>query len=215
MRKYALLAWCLAPLAVILFHFTTGQRLWFAEKSVPLRLLGEKAELAGNYKKAVEHYLSAESAAHPKDLVLRTRLRIDAARALMLDGSPLEAAEQIDLLLEPRRGRPLPTTLVAEARSTLALALYYAAYTLRLESSSPDMWKSEADGAYQIFRDLYQSEIRTEQKTLSVFYARNLEASVRLARARKGELASLPVPEAARAALERGVASKKRAAASE
>jgi len=215
MRKYVLLTWCLVPLGVIAFHFTAGQRLWFAEKSIALRLRGEKAELAGNYKKAVERYLSAETAAHPEDLVLRTRLRIDAARALTLDGSPLEAAEQMDLLLEPQPGRILPTALLAEARSTLALALYYAAYTLRLESSSPDMWKSEADGAYQIFRDLYQSEIRGGQKSRSLFYARNLEASVRLARARQGELASLPIPEAARAALERGVASKKRAAAAE
>lgn len=215
MRKHARIAWCLLPLGVILFHFTAGQRLLFAEKSIQLRLLGKTSELAGNHKKAVRFYLSAENAAHPKDVVLRTRLRIDAARALTLEGSPLEAAEQMDILLEPRPAQPLPGSLVTEAKSTLGLALYYAAYTLRLESSSPDMWTSETDGACQIFRDLYNAEIRTDKKTLALFYARNLEASIRLARARQGELASQPVPDAARAALERGVASKKRTAASE
>ena len=215
MKKVVRVVWCLMPLGVILFHFTGGQRLLFAEKSIPLRLLGRTSELAGSYKKAVRYYLAAESAAHPEDLILRTRLRIDAARALMMEGSPLEAAEQMDILLEPRPGQPLPGTLVAEAKSTLGLALYYAAYTLRLESSFPDMWKDETDGACQIFKDLYNAEMKTDQKTLAPFYARNLEASILLARARQGELASQPIPEAARAALERGVASKKRTATSE
>ena len=75
MRKHARIAWCLLPLGVILFHFTAGQRLLFAEKSIQLRLLGKTSELAGNHKKAVRFYLSAENAAHPKDVVLRTRLR--------------------------------------------------------------------------------------------------------------------------------------------
>lgn len=209
MRKNVLLAWCLIPLVVVAFHFSYGERLLHAEKSVRLRLLAQTAERAQNYKKAVQLYLAAENAAHPKDSLLRVRVRIDAARALTMAGAPLEAAEQLDLLLKPNLGRALPERLAAEAKATLASSLYFAAYALRIETPSANMWQSEIDEATHLFQDLYQSEIKTSSKTLASFYARNLEATILLARVRKGELASQPLPPAARAALEQGVASKK------
>lgn len=210
MKQHKLLVWCLLPLGILFFHFIYGEQLLFAEESVRLQRLAQKAEQAGNYIKAVPLYLAAENAAHPKDRLLRARSRIDAARSITMAGAPLEAAEQIDLLLKSSRQKPLPENLVAEAKSTLAMALYYAAYAMRIETASTRMWQSEIDEAVRLFRDLYVSEIKTPKKTLASLYARNLEASILLARTRRAELSSQPLPPATRAALEQGVASKKK-----
>lgn len=203
--------WSLIPLGVVLFHFGYGQRLLCAEEALRLRLLAQSAERSENYKKAIQLYLAAENKAHTKDLTLRACLKIDAARALILAGGPLEAAEQLDLLLLSHTRKPLPENVVTEAKSTLATALYSAAYALRIETPSPKMWQSEIDEATHLFQDLYRSEIKTNAKTFASLYARNLEASILLARSRKGELASQPLPPAVRTALEQGVASKKNA----
>ena len=204
-----LILWCLLPLFAIAFHFTYGSRLLLAEDAVKLRLLAQHEERAAHYKKAVERYLAAEDAAHPKDCILRARLRIDAARALMLAGSPLEAAEQIDLFLNTKLEKPLPENIIAEAKSTLALSLYYATYALRLESSSPKRWENEIQEATSLFEELYQSEIKSPGAPLAAFYARNLEATIALTRARQAELASEIIPPPALAAINQGVASKK------
>ncbi len=210
MKQHRLLVWCLIPLGILFFHFLYGEQLALAEDSARLQRLAQKAEQAGNYIKAVPLYLAAENAAHPKDRLLRARARIDAARTITMAGAPLEAAEQIDLLLKPNRQNPLPENFVAEAKATLAMALYYAAYAMRIETASPRMWQSEIDEAVRLFRELYLSEIKTPDKPLASLYARNLEASILLARTRRAELSSQPFPPATRAALEQGVASKKK-----
>lgn len=209
MRRVILVLWCASPLLALAFHLAYGEQLLWAEIAIRLRLSAQQAERAANYTKALELYLASENAAHPKDSTLRARAHIDAARALMLAGSPLEAAEQIDLLLNAKPQKPLPENIVSEAKSTLALSLYYATYALRLESSSPKRWQNEIDEATALFRELYQSEIKSPRRPLAAFYARNLEATVLLARTRQAELASQLIPPPAQAALNQGVASKK------
>ena len=204
-----LILWCVLPLFAVVFHCVYGGPLLTAEDAVKLRLLGQQKERAAQYNKAVELYLSAGHAAHPRDTILRARLRIDAARALMLSGSPLEAAEQIDSLLNSKSETTLPDNIIAEAKSTLALSLYYATYALRLESSSPKRWENEIREAIALFEELYKSEIKSPGAPLATFYARNLEASITLARTRQAQLASEMIPPPAQAALSHGVASKK------
>lgn len=211
MKKNILIAWCLIPLGFLVFHFSLGERLLRAEEATRLQLQARNAERLGSYKKAVEIYLAAENAAHSSDLALRAQIRIDAARSIIKAGAPLEAAEQMDLLLKPATRHPLPKGLLSEARATLGMALYYAAYALRIETSSPSMWRGEVEEATRIFRDLYHAEMQTPGKKLAAYHARNLEATVLLGRTRRAELASLAVPPAARAALDQGVASKKEA----
>ncbi len=201
--------WCIVPLGLVLFHFGLGERWLYAETAVRIQLQGFAAEASDQILTARELYLNAEKAAHPDDVLLRARLRIDTARTTILAGAPLNGVKQIERLLGNHADGILPSQLRAEARATRALGLYYAAYALRLDSPEPAVWQPELDSASQLFRDLFEDASREGRAQEAVFYARNLEACVRLKRTRQAELASLPTPPAVLATLNRGVSAKK------
>ncbi len=203
--------WCLIPLAGVLFHYGYGEQLLYAEDAVKLQRAARQLEQEAQFEPASKTYAAAEKAAHPDDHPLRTRLRIDAARTAMLGGNPLEAARQIERLLGAPTSGHFPNDLVTEAKTTLALSLYYAAYALRSELPEPKMWRSEIEGARQIFLALYEEATAKKRGAEAAFFAQNLEASILLARTRQAELVSLPTPAPAKAAQLAGIAAKRKA----
>jgi hypothetical protein len=203
--------WCLIPLAGLLFHYGYGEQLSYAEGAVQLQRTARQFEMDAAFETASERYAAAEKAAHPDDFALRARLRIDGARAMMLGGTPLEAARQLERLLGAPTSGELPRELVAEAKTTLALALYYAAYALRSALPEPNMWRAEIEGARQIFLALYEDAAAKNRVAETAFYAQNLEACILFARTRQPEFVSLPTPPPAKAASLAGIATKRKA----
>lgn len=209
--NYRQFIWCLLPLGALLFHYAYGERIQYAEGSFRVRAAALLEEQAGRFDEASKRFTEAEKAAHPDDLPLRARLRIDSALASIGAGNLTEATSQLDRLLAAKRSTALPDFIIEEVQSTLALSLYYTAYALRLDLPDPEMWHSEADGARQIFLELYQSASRNKRLQEAAVYARNLEATIQLLRCRQAELASHPIPAPVRAALQTGLAAKRKA----
>jgi hypothetical protein len=203
--------WCLLPLGALLFHYAYGERLQYGEESFKIRSGALREKQSGRFDVASKRFDEAERAAHPDDLPLRARMRIDSALASIEAGNLTEATSHLDRLLAAKLSAGLPDFIVEEVQSTLALSLYYTAYALRLDLPDPEMWHSEADGARQIFLALYQSASQRKRPLEAAVYARNLEATIQLLRCRQAELASLPIPSPVRAALQTGLAAKRKA----
>lgn len=204
-----LLLWCIYPLCVLLLHFTLGERWHAAEKAVALRKQAANFERDGRFLMASQFYKAAGEAALPDDLPLRNRLKIDSARVAILQGEVFESVEKLERLLASPAGKTLSKTLRAEANATCALALYYAAYALRLDNYQPELWQQEASDARAIFLTLYEQARHSNLAEASAFYGRNLEAAIRLQKQKLAEIAVNPPPPASLAARDRSIFRKK------
>jgi len=211
--KHPPLLWYFLPVFALLFHYAYGERMQYAEGSLKLQTQARLEERSGHFQEASTLFAQAEKAAHPDDFALRARLRIENARSLTAAGNPLEAARQMERLLGARSTSELPDALIADVQITLALSLYYAAYALRLELAEPQFWRSELDGARQIFLALYQDAERNQNAADASFHARNLEATILLSRTRQAELVSLDAPPPVIAAQKAGISAKRQAEA--
>lgn len=207
--KRSHLIWCFLPLFVLLFHYAYGERLQYAEDSLRTRNAAHGEELSGRFEAASKLYTQAEKSAHPDDFELRCRLRIDAARSLLSAGKPTDAARLVEQLLAGRLANELPDPLAAELEATLALSLYYSAYASRLELAEPASWRSEADGARQIFLNLYKQAVKRGDLNGAALFARSLEGTILLIRAKHAELLSSETPAAIAAARKALLAAKK------
>jgi hypothetical protein len=203
------LLWCLYPFAVLVLHFTIGEGWRAAEKATFLRSEAVSFERDGNLQKAAAAYTAAGKAALPTDILLRARLKIDTARVAILLGEPFEGVAQMERMLADPSAKTLPGTLRAEANATCALGFYYAAYALRLDNNEPALWQQEAADARAIFLKLHEKALRRNQAEEAAFYGRNLEAAIRLQRAKLAEIAVNPPPPASLAARDRSVFHKK------
>lgn len=212
MNRYStplLLLWCIYPLCVLLLHFTLGERWQAAERAVSLRNQATAFEREGRLQNAARYYKSAEEATLPNDLPLRIRLKIDSARVAILQGEVFESVEKMERLLSSPAAKTLSRALRAEANATCALALYYAAYALRLDNYRVELWQQEASDARTIFLSLYEQARHLNLTQESVFHGRNLEATIRLQKQKLAEIAVNPPPPASLAARDRSIFRKK------
>jgi hypothetical protein len=202
MKRYSttlLLVWCLYPLSALLLHYTMGERLRALEGALFFRTQGVLSEKEGRLQNAALWYRNAEAAVHPRDLSVRARLLIDAARVAILQGEAFEGVEKMERLLNALPGKTLPKPL----------GLYYAAYALRLDNNEPDLWQQEAAEARATFLRLHEQARRSNLPEETVLYGRNLEAAIRLQREKLAEIAVNPPPPASLAARDRSVFHKK------
>lgn len=203
------LYWCLAPLLAALVHLAFGGKLSGAETAFKQRQIATETERKGRYGEARSLYQSAKKAAHPSDFPLRARLDVDIARTAILSGAPLEGSRQMEQLLEILKKQRPRLPIEEEAKATRALGLYFAAYTLHLDSPAPEAWNREAKEARRLFLELHDAAKAQGRGGDALFYGRNLEASITLERLRQAELASAPTPAPVIAALETGIAAKR------
>jgi len=207
--KRPVLIWCLAPFIFALFHLAFGKKLQLAEIASEQRRLATESERTGRFSEARNLYNRAKSTAHPSDFALRARLDTDIARIAILSGAPLEAARQMAQLSETLMKRRQRLPVEEEVKATRALALYFAAYALRLESPMSEVWRNEAQTARRLFRELHETAKSDNRYGDTLFYGRNLEASILLERSRQAELTSAPTPGPVLAAVENGIAAQK------
>ncbi len=201
--------WCLAPLVFALFHLAFGSRLRLTEIASEQRELATEAERAGRFGEARALYIRAKSTAHPSDFTLKARLDTDIARIAILSGAPLEGARQMAQLSDTLGKRRKRLPVEEEVKATRALGLYFAAYALRLDSPASEVWRGEAQTARRLFLELHDTAKSENRNGDTLFYGRNLEASILLERLRQAELASAPTPGPVFAALENGIANQK------
>ena len=208
MKKSELL-WCVVPLLALIFHFSVGQKLLFAENAAAVETNGYLAEVEGRFAKAEALYVKALRVAHPADFPLRARLDVAKARVDIHTGDAPAAADQLERLLAKQSTASLPKALQTETQTVRATALYYTAFALRLLDSNPERWAAKAEEARTAFLTLHQNALEHGSPETIEQLARALEAASKLLHYRDTEIAGIRRPPIAQATLERNAPARK------
>lgn len=197
------LAWLLAPVGLIAYHYGPGQD-WQEEDGVAVIVADAEAAIAdADVAVAIEKYreaLDQMPAGHEADA---WRLRLEICKAQIesqgLPDAHRELKVLLDEILESDSGKSEPNAskqreaLLDETRHGLATSQFYMAYLMRLEGRDRADWEPELDNARQLLRLL--AETATDESEAQSF-SQDLEAVIRLQRADLADLQGQPIPKA-------------------
>ena len=189
MRGLLIAGWLLVPALAAAWHYGPGQDQLALDDVGTAADRAAAAVAARDWAAADEAYgqaLTNLPAGHPSS----ARLRLEQAKAWMLGGKLHQAHEELPKLVEELESDPqAPATMLAEARSADANAKYYAAWLLRLEGETQDVWEPEIDAARQTYKLLAGADNPAARQA-----HQDLEAAIRLARMDLSELQGLSLP---------------------
>jgi hypothetical protein len=193
MKKFLLLLWLLLPLPVLVLHFGRGQQ-WLARDHAQDRIaLAQAAEQAGDWQQADTLYREAA-----KDVAdsPRLRLQLDLAqtRTRFHLGDAMAAIDMSGKLFDDPAMATMPADFQREARDLGGRIHYYAAWVMRLEGASRELWMEEAELARQNFRLLAEQETTAVAAGHARQQQENLESAVQLQRLSLTELMARPLP---------------------
>lgn len=188
-RRVLIGLWLLLPLAAAAWHLDVGHRHLAADRAAVAVAAARAAEARGDSRAAAEQYAAA-LAALPADDPARAPLEVAQAGRMVDAGDISGGIEALEGLVA--RLADGDRMLADAARAELAAAHYHAAWRMRMEGAAPDEWLVEAEAARQHYRLLAETTAQPEAA------ARNLEATVRLARMDLSELQGLKPPGACR-----------------
>ncbi len=194
MRKFLILIWLLLPLPAVVLHFGRGQQ-WLALDDA--HALVEKAEIAEgqeNWQQATEYYQEAAKFTDSENLDLKLRLDLAQIRTRYRSGDAVAAIDMADKLLDDTAIKSMPTDFQREARELAGRIHYYAAWVMRLEGASRELWMEEAELSRQNFRLLTEKSASQGEKDYSLKQQENLESAVELQRLSLTELMGRPLP---------------------
>ncbi|MBL8852912.1 MAG: hypothetical protein JNK57_02965 [Planctomycetaceae bacterium] len=195
MRVWIVVAWLFVGLAGVVFHLGPGREL---EKNDLLNANVTRARLNVETEKwgdAIDSFDEAIAGLSEQQLELQRQLRLEKAKAQMMDTQLPEARLALDALMQELVDSGEGQTKIAEeTRLALASAQYYVTWLMRLEGVGREEWEPEVEAARQNYRIL--SEMADESGDADVAEKRreDLEATVRLARMDLTELQALPLP---------------------
>jgi len=195
-KKVLVLAWLLAPVALLAFHYGPGRMLAARDDIARHVTAAEAAAASNDWTRAVAEYNEAVGSVPKTEQALRARLVLAHADARIRSGELPEAISEMEDLLENLPEDKATEEVARQARSTLAEAQYYAGWLMRLECASTEEWTRETEGARQQFRLLAEQGLagQTNPAGPTSLYQTNLEAVVRLAQMDISELQALPLP---------------------
>lgn len=183
------------PVAAAAWHYGPGLDRLAADDAARSVARAEALAAGGDHAGAVEAYSEA-LAQLPKDRTdVARRLRLERAKSQMLAKQLPEAHEELRGLVEELAGAPrADAKLLADARAAYANSQYYMTWLMRLEGFGRDEWEPEVEGARQAFKLLAEQSAAAGDAASAKRHAKDLEASIRLARMDLGELQGLPLP---------------------
>ncbi|MFM1770569.1 MAG: hypothetical protein RJA22_3098 [Verrucomicrobiota bacterium] len=188
-KKLLTAAWLLLPVVLLAYHYGPGQRGLSRDEAARAVAAARQAEATESWTEAALAYGDALAALPAGDTVQRVRLRLAQANARLMSGELPEAKADLEGLLADAQKENLGPALVAEVRSSLASAQYYAGWLMRLEGAATEEWMVETEGARQHFRLLAE-----QAPGAATEHQKNLEAVIRLQRMDLSELQGLPLP---------------------
>jgi len=195
MRALLVSAWLFVGLAGVIFHLGPGREL---EKRDVLNRNLTQARLnveAQQWADAIDYFDDALAGLPEKEVDLQRQLRLEKAKAQMMDSQLPEARLGLEALLdEVMDSGEVNSALAQETRLALASSQYYVTWLMRLEGVGREEWEPEIEAARQNYRIL--SELAEQGSDTGVADKRreDLEAAVRLARMDLSELQALPLP---------------------
>jgi hypothetical protein len=192
--RVVVLAWLLAPIALLAMHFGPGLKMLARDRSGDFLRAADAAAAGEDWARAASEYGKAAEALPADDFEARNRIELSQASARIAAGEMIEGQEQLEKLLtrmeqEPETDLHLRTSVASE----LASANYYAAWIMRLEGATAEEWKAEAEQSRQQFRFLAEQAAAAGDPDAEAFQ-RNLEAVIRLEQMDLSVLKAQPLP---------------------
>ncbi len=196
MRKYLVLFWLLLLLPALVFHFGRGQT-WLARDRIhDLAAKAGELERANDWAGANALYQQAAALTAEGDAEPRLRLELAQMRTRHQLGEALTAIDMADKLLSDPDLPAMPAAFQNEVREAAARIHYHAAWVMRLEGASRELWMEEAEQARQNFRLLAETAApQTPARTSAAPpHQHDLESAVQLQRLSLTELMARPLP---------------------
>lgn len=181
--------WLLIPLVFAAYHYGPGQEHLALDHTEDTLLQAREAVSEKNWEEAIALYQKALTKLPPDQIETQQRIRLEIAKAQMLNSALPQARKDLAQLVSEINERvDSPTDLKEEALSTLANSRYYMTYLMKLEGLPAANWEPEIEAARQEYKLLAKIGIDSSR------HQKDLEAAIRLARAEPSELYGLPLP---------------------
>jgi hypothetical protein len=195
MRAFLVSAWLFLGLAGMIFHLGPGQEL---QKQDVLNGNLRQARLnveAENWADAIDYFDDAIAGLSENEVDLHQQLRLEKAKAQMMDSQLPEARLALEALMdEVMESGDSTSGLAQETRLALASSQYYVTWLMRLEGVGREEWEPEIEAARQNYRILSEMAEQGSDANAAEKRREDLEAAVRLARMDLSELQALPLP---------------------
>lgn len=203
MRKLVLFAWSALPIGGLAYHYGPGQERLVLDEVAAIVANADASVRDENWGAAVESYdaaLKLLPAGHTRE---QQRLRLERAKAAMLDSKLPTAASDLDNLVEELQSQKpaadkaaaaQQAQLLRESREALANAQFYMTWLLRLEGKGREEWEPKIEAARQNFRQLAEDATARGDAAQAKRSREDLESSVKLARLEIQDLQGLPLP---------------------
>lgn len=192
MKILLITLWCLLPIGLAAYHFGPGQDLLRYDQTEDQLAEARSAAASEDWAVAVEAYQQALAALPKDEQKLAYRIRLETAKAMMLNSQLPTAREDLESLVTDLAGDEQASPQIRdEARSALANARYYMTYLMKLEGLPDTAWEPEIEAARQEYKLLATT---ANDPSLAKQSADDLEAAIRLARMDPAELYGLPIP---------------------
>jgi tetratricopeptide (TPR) repeat protein len=195
MRKLALFGWLVVPLLAGAYHYGPGQdRLRLDDVARTLALADQQAE-AGRYEAAIGSYDQALAKLPAGHLAETRQIRVERARAQMLNHQLPEANADLTALVEEMQAdKASDPAVLAGARAAHASSQYYLTWLMKLEGLPREDWEPDIEGARQTYRMLAEDAEQAGDQPTAGKRREDLESAIRLARMDPGDLQGKPLP---------------------
>ncbi len=194
MKLFYLIIWLLIPLGIAAYHYGPGQKLVtkdYAQQVIDKAYASVEKE---DYKEAVKLFGEALSHLTENEKATSRRIRLELAKARMLNSELPKAREEMQTLINDltadKSTEPEHLQLLRDARSAFANSRYYMTYLMKLEALPREYWEPEIEAARQEYKLLAKQSTAEEQEG----YTKDLEATINLARADLDDLQGKKIP---------------------
>ncbi len=195
MRKLAIFGWLLVPVIAGAYHYGPGQDRLLLDDATALLDTADELVKNGRYDKAVDAYDQALGKLPVGHLAEARRIRLERAKALMLDRKLPEADADLKAIVdELQKDDSSDKKLLADARSALAGSQYYMTWLMKLEGLGREEWGPEIESSRQLYKMLAEEADANGEDATSKERREDVESAIRLARMDPGELQGKAIP---------------------
>jgi hypothetical protein len=195
MRRLALFSWLLLPMLAGAYHYGPGQDRLRLDDAAKALADADKLSAAGKYEQAVTAYEQALATLPDGRQAEGRRVRVERAKAMMLDHRLPEANADLKALVdELQADKAADPKVSADARAALAESQFYLTWLMKLEGLGRDEWEPEIEGARQTYRLLAEEAEAAGDTATARLRREDVEGAIRLALAEPGDLQGRPLP---------------------
>ena len=195
MRKLAIFGWLLVPVMAGAYHYGPGQDRLLLDDAARLLDDADAFAVNGRHDKAVASYDQALAKLPTGQLAEARRIRLERAKALMLDHMLPEANADLKAIVdELQQDKGSDAKLLTDARASLAGSQYYMTWIMKLEGLGREEWEPEIESSRQLYKMLAEQADEEGNEDSAKERREDVESAIRLARMDPGELQGKAIP---------------------